>query len=76
MVKNESKFILRGARYYIRSNPGKVAPNSKGTVSFNYMMPFGKQDDVIIYLDVYVNDKKLPEPLQIKVLNENKLGKG
>jgi len=38
------------------------------------MMPFGIQDDVNIYLDVYVNDKKLPEPLLIKVLNENKLG--
>lgn len=70
------KFIPRNNKdglYF--TNPGVVAPNSKGTVSFNYMMPFGKQDDVIIYLDVYVNDKKLPEPLQIKVLNENKLGK-
>jgi hypothetical protein len=70
------KFIPRNNKdglYF--TNPGKVAPNSKGTVSFNYMMPFGKQDDVIIYLDVYINDKKQPEPLQIKVLNDNKLGK-
>ena len=69
------KFIPRDNKdglYF--TNPGKIAPNGKGTVSFNYMMPFGKQKDVIIYLDVYVNDKKLPDPLQIKVLNENKLG--
>lgn len=58
------------------TNPGNVGPLGKGTVTFNYMMPFGKQDDVTIYLDVYVNDKKLPEPVLIKVLNENKLGKG
>jgi len=57
------------------TNPGRVAPYGKGIVTFNYMMPYGKQDDVIIYLDVYVNDKKLPEPLQLKVLNDNKLGK-
>jgi len=55
------------------TNPGKIAPKGKGTVSFNYMMPFQKQDDAIIYLDVYVNDKKLPGPLQIKVLTDNKL---
>jgi hypothetical protein len=75
-IAMDLKFIPRNNKdglYF--TNPGKVAPNSKGTVSFNYMMPFGKQDDVIIYLDVYVNDKKLPDPLQIKVLNDNKLGK-
>jgi hypothetical protein len=55
------------------TNPGKIAPNSKRTVTFNYVMPFQAQHDVIIDLDVYVNDKKLPAPLQIKVLRENKL---
>lgn len=57
------------------TNPGRIAPKGKGAVSFNYVMPLLKQDDVIIYLDVYVNDKKLPEPLQLKVLNGNRLGK-
>jgi hypothetical protein len=55
------------------TNPGKIAPNSKRTVSFNYSMPFQAQNDITIYLDVYVNNKKLPEPLQIKVLRDNKL---
>ncbi|OQP56401.1 DUF1573 domain-containing protein [Niastella populi] len=55
------------------TNPGKIAPNSKRTVTFNYSMPFHTHTDVTIILDVYVNDKKLPEPLQIKVLRDNKL---
>jgi hypothetical protein len=36
-------------------------------------MPFMQAGDVTINLDVYVNNKKLREPLQIKVLKENKL---
>jgi hypothetical protein len=55
------------------TNPGKIAPNGKGTVVFNYTMPFMQAGDVTINLDVYVNNKKLREPLQIKVLKENKL---
>jgi hypothetical protein len=68
------KFIPRNkTRGLSFINPGTIGPNSKGIVSFNYEMPFGKQDDVIIFIDVYVNDKKLPEPLQIKVLNDHTL---
>jgi hypothetical protein len=71
-IAMDLKFIPRDNKEGLFfTNPGKIAPNGKGIVSFNYMMPFGKQNDVIIYLDVYVNDKKLPEPLQLKVLNEN-----
>lgn len=55
------------------TNPGSIAPNGKGIVVFNYQMPFVQQSDAVIYLDVYVNDKKLPQPLQLKVLKENKL---
>jgi hypothetical protein len=55
------------------TNPGKVAPNGRGTVLFTYTMPFQQQGDGIIYLDVYVNGRKLPEPLLIKAVRENKL---
>jgi len=68
------KFIPRSNKQGLRfTNPGPIAPNSKGTVVFNYTMPFQQQGDAIIYLDVHVNNKKLPEPLQIKVLRDNKL---
>jgi hypothetical protein len=55
------------------TNPGKVAPNGRGTVVFTYTMPFQQQGDVLINLDVYVNGNKLPEPLVVRVLRENKL---
>jgi hypothetical protein len=55
------------------TNPGKVGPNGRGTVVFTYTMPFQQQGDVLINLDVYVNGTKLPEPLVVRVLRENKL---
>lgn len=55
------------------TNPVKVAPNGRGTVLFTYTMPFQQQGDALIYLDVYVNGKKLAEPLVVKALRENRL---
>ncbi|MCG2613337.1 DUF1573 domain-containing protein [Terrimonas sp. NA20] len=58
------------------TSPGKIAANQKGIVSFAYNMPYFSQDDVIILLDVYVNDKKLADPLELRILNENKTASG
>jgi hypothetical protein len=52
---------------------GKVAPNGRGTVLFTYTMPFQQQGDVLICLDVFVDGKKLAEPLVVKALRENRL---
>lgn len=49
------------------TNPGTIAPNGKGSVTFTYTMPFQQQSDVSIYLDVFVNGKKVSEPVEVKV---------
>ena len=53
-------------------NPGKIAPKARGTVNFSYNMPYLTTDDVVLQLNPYVNNKKLQEVLEIKILNENK----
>ncbi|MET0465451.1 MAG: hypothetical protein ABW007_19990, partial [Chitinophagaceae bacterium] len=59
------------------TSPGKIAAKQKGIVSFAYNMPYLQQNDITILLDVFVNDKKLADPLEIRILNESKpaLGK-
>lgn len=58
------------------TSPGKIAARQKGIVSFAYNMPYFQQDDVTILLDIYVNDKKLAEPLELRILSESKLASG
>lgn len=55
------------------TNPGTVSPNGRGVVAFTYTMPFQQLGDANINLDVYVNGKKLAEPLMVKVIREHRL---
>jgi len=55
------------------TNPGKIGAKARGAINFSYTMPPLSNDDVVFYLYPYVNNKKLPGPLEIKILNESKL---
>jgi hypothetical protein len=71
------KFIPRSKQLGLHFiSPGKIAAKQKGIVSFAYNMPYFGQDDVTILLDVYVNDKKLADPLELRILNESKASAG
>lgn len=55
------------------TNPGTISPNGRGVVAFTYTMPFQQQSEANINLDVYVNGRKLAEPLVVRVVRGNKL---
>lgn len=55
------------------NNPGKIAPKAKGVIRFIYTMPSLNKDDITIRLNPYVNNKKITETLDLKILNANNL---
>ncbi|MGZ3854415.1 MAG: DUF1573 domain-containing protein [Flavisolibacter sp.] len=54
-------------------NPGKITPKAKGVVSFSFTMPPGSKNDVVFIVYPYVNNKKLDDNIEVKILNEIKL---
>jgi hypothetical protein len=54
------------------TNPGKIGPKAKGVVNFTFTMPRAGTGDVLLDVIPYVNNKKLTETLEVKVLNANK----
>ena len=54
------------------TNPGKIAPKARGVIKFSYTMPMLSNDDVVLHLNPYVNNKKITETIEIKILNANK----
>lgn len=67
-------FVAEGNKAgLVFTNPGKIAAKARGVINFSYTMPVSAKDDVLITLYPYVNNKKLKESLQVKVLNGNKL---
>jgi hypothetical protein len=64
-------FVVKDNKQGLRfSSPGKVGPKAKGVVDFSYTMPFSERSDVLFIIYPYVNNKKLPDYLQVKILNE------
>lgn len=55
------------------TNPGTIAPKAKGVMNVSFTMPGSGNDDALFILDPYVNNKKLKETLEVKILNGNKL---
>jgi len=69
----ELNFIVRGNSKGLNfKSPGKIGAKAKGIVNFSYTMPQSESNEIVLHLDPYVNNKKLTETLQIKILNENK----
>ena len=54
------------------TNPGRIGAKQKGVISFTYTMPASGHDDVLYRLYPYVNNKKLAEDLQVKILYDSK----
>lgn len=68
------QFVIDGNKEELKfTNPGKIGPKAKGVMRFSYTMPRLSSDDVVLRLYPYVNNKKLKETLEIKILNKNKL---
>lgn len=66
-------FVTEGNKAGLKFvNPGKIGPKAKGTLIFSYTMPVSGNDDVVFRLHPYVNNKKLIEVLEAKILNDNK----
>lgn len=64
-------FILPGSEKNLQfTNPGKIAAKAKGVISFSYTMPQSSSDEIIIKVYPTINNKKLTEPLLIKILKE------
>jgi len=55
------------------ANPGKIAPKARGVVKFTYTMPTLSVGDAAFTVHPLVNNKKLAEALEVKILNETKL---
>ena len=51
-------------------NPGKIGPKEKGVIKVIYTMPFVNTNDVELNLRPAVNNKKLTESLEVRILNE------
>ena len=65
-------FVVEGNASGLKfSNPGQISHKTKGVMTFSYTMPrsAGKEVDIIVH--PYVNNKKSPENLIIKVLRQN-----
>ena len=66
-------FVVEGTKGGLKfTNPGKIGPKTRGVVTFSYTMPYSGSDDAAFTLYPYVNNKKLTNTLEIKILNENK----
>jgi hypothetical protein len=63
-------FVVAGNNAGLKfSSPGKIAPKGKGIVNFSYRMPVTGKDDVSFIIYPYVNNKKLADNLEVKILN-------
>jgi hypothetical protein len=67
-------FFVKGNKGGLKfENPGQIAPKARGVVIFSYTMPVQSTSDAVFYLRPYVNNVKLNETLEIKILNEKTL---
>ena len=67
-------FVSSGSNQNLKfSNPGKIGARQRGVIMISGTMPLTNNDEVKFYLEPYVNNKKLKQNLEIKMLNANKL---
>lgn len=52
------------------TNPGKIKPKAKGSIFVSYTMPSSGNKEILFRLYPYVNNKKLAQTLDIKILGE------
>lgn len=67
-------FVVEGNKGGLKfTNPGKIGPKARGVVTFSYKMPYFGNEDALFVLYPYVNNNKLTQTLDIKILSESKL---
>jgi hypothetical protein len=67
-------FIVEGNKAGLKfTNPGKIKPKERGVMNISYTMPPSTGNEVLYRLFPSVNNKKLTETLDIKILNQGKL---
>jgi hypothetical protein len=54
------------------TNPGTLLARQRGIVKFSYRMPANSNEDLLIRIHPYVDNKRLSETLDLRVLNERK----
>lgn len=54
------------------ASPGKLKPKERGIIRVSFTMPPTNSTEMLLRLFVYVNNSRLKETLDIRVLNENK----
>ena len=66
-------FVVKDNKQGLKfASPVKIGPKMRGVINFSYTMPYSNNDDVVYVLYPYVNNKKLTETLEVKILNGNK----
>lgn len=67
-------FVVEGMNGGLKfTNPGKIGAKARGVINFSYTMPVLSNEDLAFSLHPYVNNKKLSETLEVKILNDHKL---
>lgn len=66
-------FVVAGNKTGLKfTSPGKIGPKARGVVTFSYTMPYASNDNATFIVHPYVNNKKLVQSLEVKILNGKK----
>lgn len=66
-------FVVGGGKVGLKfNNPGTIAAKARGVVTFSYTMPATATNDETFTVSPYVNNKKLAETLEVKILKEKR----
>ena len=69
-------FLVAGGKTGLTfTSPGRIAAKARGVMTVSYTMPQTATDNVSFVLSPYVNNKKLAETVEVKILNEKKLNR-
>jgi hypothetical protein len=55
------------------TSPGKIGPGQKGVMKFSFTMPYAGNSDIAYRVFPYVNNKKLQDALEVKILDGSRL---
>lgn len=67
-------FMVDGNKAGLKfTNPGKIKPKERGVMTVSYTMPYLADKNTLFRLLPYVNNKKLTETLDVKILSGSKL---
>lgn len=69
-------FLLAGGKTGLTfTSPGRIGAKARGVMIVSYTMPQTATENVTFALSPYVNNKKLSQNVEVKILNEKKLNR-